>query len=253
MLMLIADYIEIWMKGMNLRKQEEELVKLISLKAEEETAKEKVSRKESLEAFRQAPDVEIQAAKPQFQKAHVEKVDKLKEIDVDQMIQKLSGNDSLKKFILADRDILKVQFDFLFVVASNYSFLIKIVVLHFLLSGLPIWPMVSVSLMFLVEAAYLALNTVVYLKHRHFKSLIYFIQKIGHSVFCLIFMLVTMINYGKVFNKEEFDPKVQFLLCQVIFIGVFAEYIFLFMVMGLSLRIFLMTRKKLKTDPDFKA
>ena len=224
----------------------------MSTRAEEEKAKEKISRKESLEAFRQGPEVDIHVAKPQPHAPSSEKVDKLREIDVDEMIQKLSGNDSLKKFILADRELLKVQFDFLFVIASNYSFLIKIVVLHLLLSALPIWPLVSVTLMFLVEAAYLALNTVVYLKHRHFKSLIYFIQKIGHSLFCLIFMLVTMINFGKVFNREEFDPKVQFLLCQVIFIGVFAEYVFLFMVMGLSLRVFLMTRKKLKTDPDFK-
>ena len=101
-----------------------------------------------------------------------------------------------------------MQFDFLFVIASNYSLLIKIVVLHLLLSSLPIWPLVSVTLMFLVEAAYLILNTVVYLKHRHFKSLIYFIQKIGHSAFCLIFMLVVMVNFGSVFNKEEFNPSV---------------------------------------------
>lgn len=86
MIMLVADYIEIWMKGLLLRRQEEQLVKILKEKAELELVQEKNLRKDSLEAFRKGPEVEIQNAKPPVRQEATEKVDKLKEIDVEQMI-----------------------------------------------------------------------------------------------------------------------------------------------------------------------
>lgn len=87
---------------------------------------------------------------------------------------------------------------------SNYSFLLRVALLHLVLFGLSQWPVISIASILLLEVLFVFFHTIRYLKKKHLKSLILFISTVGSSFF-IIAIAITLLLKAKIISQKV-DP-----------------------------------------------
>lgn len=87
------------------------------------------------------------------------------------------------------------------VLLANYSFLLRISLIHFILVSLPFMPSFQLSLLILLELFYMGTNVTKYIKEKHIKSLVLLIPKVFQSFFLLFLEFLFLLNFMKLDNR----------------------------------------------------
>lgn len=136
------------------------------------------------------------------------------------------------------------------VLVSNYAFLLRVIVIHIVLLGIPFMPPLQLILLILSEIIYFISSSGYYLKKKHIRSLILLLPKIWQSLYLLAIEVIILTAYLKLEDKknDNFGKKTQKFLVNFIVIGTIAEYFILAFNITFMIYTIYLEKKVLKTD-----
>jgi hypothetical protein len=170
---------------------------------------------------------------------------KIKVLDHILMLKKLNMNETVQNFCTNDLKKKKIFSKNTVVLMSNFSFLLRISAIHFILVALPFMPGFQLSLLLMLEIGYLATNVTKYMQQKHIKSLVLLIPKVFQSAFLFLVEFTFFVNYQKLKNKKfAFTAGTQRFLVKTIMYGTFAEYGFLIINISYMVYILFLEKKK---------
>jgi uncharacterized membrane protein YiaA len=99
------------------------------------------------------------------------------------MVQKLDQNPTIQLFATNHLKKDKKFTNDTMILVCNYSFLIRIIVIHLLLLGLPFKPTFQLTLLIILEITYFISSSGQHLSKKHIRALILIIPRIWQSLF----------------------------------------------------------------------
>lgn len=131
-----------------------------------------------------------------------------KEVDSQAMIKKLYENETIQRFCTSDLKPNTMFNKNLTILILNYTFLLRILLLHVIIVGLTQFAGIQIVLMVMIELFYIIFTLVKYFSKRHLRSIRFLIPRVGQSIFLLIFEISCLwlwwiTNYKKIPLKRN--------------------------------------------------
>lgn len=102
------------------------------------------------------------------------------------MIKKLLVNQTIAQFCINDLKQKRAFSENTFLLMFNFSFLVKLSLMHMFLVSVPLMPKVGLFMLCGIEGGYVILTVYQYIKSQHLKSFLLLIPKLAQSLFLLI-------------------------------------------------------------------
>ena len=135
----------------------------------------------------------------------------------------------------------------------NFSFLVKLALMHMILVSVPLMPKVGLFMLCGIEGGYVILTLYQYIKSRHLKSFLLLIPKLAQSLFLLVIEGYILKSFWDLEEPKLAIPVAnQQILIKMILIASFAEYGFLLINIFYIVQMLCLEWKKKKKDPDYK-
>lgn len=174
-------------------------------------------------------------------------------LDEKEMIAKLWRNQVIQKFCTNDLKEDKSFSQNTILLMSNFSFLIKLSIVHLIFICLPFTPRFGMILMLVVEISYLFQNVRQYIRKRHLKSLIMLIPRVVQSLALIFLQFTILITYTQLENlKMPLGQGTQKLLVNFILYCTYFEYLILAVNVAYIVYSLRTEMKKKKSDPAYK-
>lgn len=109
-----------------------------------------------------------------------------KELDQVAMIKRLKINQTIAQFCINDLKQKRAFSENTFLLMFNFSFLVKLSMMHMILVSIPLMPKVGLFLLCGIEGGYVIMTLYQYIKSNHLKSFLLLIPKLAQSLFLLV-------------------------------------------------------------------
>lgn len=154
---------------------------------------------------------------------------KPKIIDSQKMIAKLSLNQSMLRFFEEELNTAEYSSSFLLVITSSFGFFLMMTAQHVLLAGLGIWPLALMGALACLHLSLFGLS-IWEIWTRKTKSVFVTITKMFQSFLMFIILSILLVKSSTILKKVSVIPSAtQQDIWTAIFVGVFAEYLLLFL------------------------
>lgn len=169
------------------------------------------------------------------------------------MIAKLWQNETIQKFCTNDLKEDKRFSQNTVLLMSNFSFLIKLTLIHLVFVCLPFTPRFGLIVMLVVEVAYLIENLRQYIRKRHLKSLVFLLPRVVQSIVLIFLQSIILRAYNSLEDKKmPLAQETQNLLVSFILYTTYAEYLILAINVGYIIYSLYSESSRKKTDPEYK-